>query len=357
MNLNLNNKWHLRFAVSGICNFRCKYCNASGKSKYGLGISLSEIKEILRAVYELGIKKVHYTGGEPFLRTDFLDIVKYANELGFEEQIVTTNGFNLHKVIDDFIKHGLSRVIISLDTLSPEKFKQITGVNYFEDVKKSIASSVEKLPSLTKISCVTMGSNLKEIPDFIRYIEQINSNSANKGQLALKLNQFHPDNEAQLNKDGQDFWVKEFVSDENILKELKKIGDLKEINRSEVSGDNPSYRYYYVGEQKTIVGVLAMMSWNFPCGRCHKLRLQPSGYIITCKNYDKSPSLIGKTFDEKKQIISDWIEYREHKIDKINPKRIHYYENLGEERWGNFGKPKVVSFFKNLIEEKNEEKK
>ncbi|MCK4730123.1 MAG: radical SAM protein [Candidatus Aenigmarchaeota archaeon] len=342
----INDKWHLRFAITGRCNFRCKYCNMHGKTSYIEDMPLHEVKEILQGAYANGIRRVHFTGGEPFIRKDFLKILAIAKDVGFNDEIVTTNGFMLHKVLDRCIENGLTRAIISLDSMSDERNTNITGVNFFKETKKSIEAATEKLSSTTKVSCVTMKSMLKELPEFIQYIQEINKRE-NAGKLILKLNQFHPDNEAQLHKEGQDYWVKEYVSDKEIFSALGKFGELKRI--SNMVGDNPSYQYYTVGNTGVIVGVLCMMSWNFPCGKCFKLRAQPSGKIMVCKNYQKSPGLIGKTLKEKTRIISDWMNYRELKIDKEMPNRIHYNSQLGEERWGKVDNPKSKNFFINYL--------
>lgn len=198
-----------------------------------------------------------------------------------------------------------------------------------------------------------MKSTLKELPDIIDYVRRINIKG--QGQVILKLNQFHPDNEAQLYKDGQIFFKDEFVEESEILAALSKIGKLKKLKIGDVSGNNPSYRYYLVENIGVIVGILAMMSWNFPCGRCYKLRVQPSGYVMTCKNYKKSPSLRGLAYEEKKKIIYNWMYNREFIIDKEKPNRVHYYEQLGEERWGKVGSPKKKDFFYDLLKkDKNE---
>jgi len=124
-------KWHLRMAITSNCNFRCIYCNPYGiKSILDL-LSKEEVAEILQAAYNCGITRVHWTGGEPTIRKDFTELVKIAKKIGFSKQIITTNGYRLHKILDELIENGLTRVIISLDTLHPERNKFITGRSFF----------------------------------------------------------------------------------------------------------------------------------------------------------------------------------------------------------------------------------
>ena len=342
--------WHLRFAITGKCNFRCQYCNIHGKTQFLQDLAFKEVKEILEAVKLNGIDRVHFTGGEPFLRNDMLDIMATAKKIGFSEQVVTTNGFNLYKIIDQAIEHGLTRAIISLDTMSQKRNLEITQRDKFEDTIKSIKAATQKLETTTKISCVTMKSTLKEIPKFIEFIKKANSNPNNKGELALKLNQFHPDNEAQLYSKGQKYWADEYVDEKDIIATLGKIGKLQAVESNETEGDNPSYQYYEIGNTGVKVGILAMMSWGFPCGKCHKLRIQPSGYVKVCKNYKKSPVLAGLSLEQKTKIISEWKHYRDNILDIAKPNRIHYDSQLGEERWGKVGKPKEAKFFFDLIQ-------
>jgi GTP 3',8-cyclase len=341
--------WHLRFAITGNCNFRCKYCNPKGKTHYKSDMPFEEVKEILQATYNNGVDRVHYTGGEPFLRPDFIKILELAKEIGFKEQVVTTNGFNLYRIINDAKKADLTRAIISMDTVNPEKFKEITGTNFFENTVKSVIKSAEILESPTKISCVTMKDTLEEMDSIIEFASEINNYKKNKGKVIIKFNQFHPDNVSQLEKSGQEFFSKKYVTDKEMINELKKIGDLTPIK--DVDGDNPSYRYYKIHGKNVIVGILAMMSWNFPCGRCRKLRVQPSGKVMVCKNYPKSPSLLGKSLGEKEQIIKDYIHYRDVILDKEKPNRIHYYDQLGEERWGAVGKGMSKEKFYEMVKE------
>lgn len=343
--------WHLRFAITGKCNFRCKYCNTQGKTEFLQDMPFEEVKQILQATYANGVKRVHFTGGEPFIRKDILEILKTAKDIGYKEQIVTTNGHNLYKIIDQAIANGLTRAIISLDTLNPKRNLEITQRECFSDTIKSIEVATAKLSSTTKISCVTMKSTLKEIPQFIEFIKKINQKPGNKGMLSLKLNQFHPDNAAQLYEEGQKFWANEYVGEKEILESLEKIGKLAPVKENDIEGDNPSYKYYGVGDTGVIVGVLAMMSWGFPCGKCHKLRVQPSGYVKVCKNYKKSPPLVGLSLGKKGEIIREWMDYRGNVLDKEKPNRIHYDPQLGEERWGQVGKPKDSNFFLSLLKQ------
>jgi len=342
-------KWHLRMAITANCNFRCIYCNPYGIKSIPDLLSKEEVAEILQAAYNCGITRVHWTGGEPTIRKDFTELVKIAKKIGFSKQIITTNGYRLHKILDELIENGLTRVIISLDTLHPERNKFITGRSFFYETLKSIEECVKKLSSPTKISVVTMKSTLIELKDFVKYAQDLNRREDYRGELIIKLNQFFPSNPAQLTLEGQKFWKEEFVSYEEILSTLEKIGHLKPINRKKIEGDNPSYRYFLIEGTGVKVGILALFSWEYPCGRCHKLRIQPDGSPSICLNLPKNPTLVGKSLKEKEEYLYQLIKFRE-ELDQLMPKRRHYRPQLGEMRFGNLGREIPMEYFYKILD-------
>ena len=345
MEANNREKWHLRMAITANCNFRCKYCNPYGVKSILDTLSKKEVTEILQSAYNCGIRRVHWTGGEPTLRKDFPELVRIAKEIGFHKQIITTNGYKLYKILDELINNGLTRVIISIDTLDPERNKFITDRDFLFNTLKSIEEGIKKLASSTKISVVTMKSTLNELKDFVNYAQDLNNREGYAGELIIKLNQFFPSNPAQLFPEGQEFWRREFVSYDEILHTLEKIGPLRPIPRREIEGDNPSYRYFLIEGTGVKVGILALFSWRYPCGRCYKLRIQPDGSPSICLNLPKNPTLIGKSLKNMEEYLRMLIRYREEELDGTLPNRKHYRPQLGEMRFGNLGKAVSMEYF------------
>lgn len=181
------NKWHLRFAVTSNCNFNCKYCNTNNNLVPEL--SDNEIKEILKAVHNIGIVKLHWTGGEPLVKKDLYKYVKYAKSLGYIEQAITTNGYLLEEQATKIIDAGISRVNISLDTMNKEKFKEITGRDGLEKVLKGIYKILEKSACQIKINMVVMKDNIEEVNDFISFANEINNKYKSK-RIIVRLLQF-----------------------------------------------------------------------------------------------------------------------------------------------------------------------
>jgi cyclic pyranopterin phosphate synthase len=311
--------------------------------EYHEELDTAEVLQIIQAAYNCGIRRIHWTGGEPTLRKDFTVLVRGAKDIGYSQQIITTNGFKFFRIIDECIDNGLTRVIISLDTLSEERNKILTGRNFFRQTLRSIEVSVMKLSTLTKINVATMRSTLPEIKAFVEYVQDVNRKGY-PGRLALKLIEFCPNNPAQLLPDGQELFRKEWVSEEEIIKTLKAISSLKLLPQGTVEGDNPSCRYYSVGDTKVIVGVLAMPSWNYPCGRCHKLRIIPFGRASVCLSVEDTPLLKGRSLEKQTDILKGLMSFRD-RLDKVMPSRKHYRAQLGEMRFGKTEKPVCSSFF------------
>ncbi|ONI87336.1 hypothetical protein ALI22I_23220 [Saccharothrix sp. ALI-22-I] len=343
-------KWNLRFGLTSRCNIRCRYCLPAGPQGVITQPSLEEAVQVLQAGYDVGIRRVHYTGGEPTVRRDFLDIVRAAKEIGFTQQIVTTNGYRLHRIIDEAVDAGLTRAIISIDTLDEQKNLFITRANFLNDTLRSIERSVELLPTMTKLSCVTMRSTLDELPAFVAFAQDLNSRGG-PGQLAIKLNQFFPSNPAQLSDDGEQFWKDQFVDEETILAALAKAGELKPVPRESIEGDNPSYNYYEIGDTGVKVAVLAMFSWNYPCGGCMKLRISPQGLATICISQKNPPKLWGTTLDEKRALFAQMTGYRESpQFEEDFPNRRHYREQLGELRFDKVvGPQKPIVHFQSIL--------
>lgn len=344
------NKWHLRFAVTANCNFNCKYCNTNNNLVPEL--QDKEIKEILTAAYNIGILKLHWTGGEPLVKKDLYKYIQYATDLGYIEQSITTNGFLLEEQAEKIVKAGISRVNISLDTLNKEKFEKITGRNGLERVLKGIYKILEISNCQIKINMVVMKDNLEEVNDFIDFAKNINT-KYNKDRIIIRFLQFFPCNPNQLNEEGQNYWKDEYITEQEIINEIKKNGNIITEKCQKVVGDNPTVRYYEINDSLTI-GILAMFSWKYPCGGCFKLRITPYGYGSCCLNDEKMYKIIGKSLEEKKAILEQIIERRNTTIENRKDRK-HYRSKLGEVRFGEKGKQVELNKFYNIIKQKEKD--
>lgn len=336
--------WHLRFGITSNCNFRCKYCNSH--NSLSKDMSDKDIKEILEAAIKNGVKRIHWTGGEPLFKNTICEFMKYAKELGYEEQSMTTNGFFLEKKAEELKESGISRINVSLDTMDSEKFKNIVGIDALDKVLNGIDKMLEITDCLIKINMVVMKDNIREVKEFINYAIEKNKKYG-KERIIVRFLQFFPCNPNQLEKDGQNFWLDEYITEVNILNELEDFGEVKEISRKEISGDNPSMRYYRINDVIT-VGILAMFSWKYPCGSCHKLRITPQGNASVCLNDKDVVKLTDTSLEEKTELIKNLLDKRENIISK-NTERKHFRNNLGEFRFGKVGKEANIEDFYEML--------
>ncbi|AGK62223.1 cyclic pyranopterin monophosphate synthase subunit MoaA [Archaeoglobus sulfaticallidus PM70-1] len=166
---------NLRISVTDACNLNCFYCHKEGYCVKGSSpdvLSVEDIAEITKAFYELGIKKVKITGGEPLLRKDILDIISVMPD--FEEISMTTNGTLLDKYAYELKDAGLNRVNISLDSLNPETYKKITG-GELERVLSGLESAVNAGLTPVKLNMVVMKEvNEDEIDDMLEFTSKYN---------------------------------------------------------------------------------------------------------------------------------------------------------------------------------------
>jgi cyclic pyranopterin phosphate synthase len=132
---------NLRISLTPKCNLSCMYCHREGEKNPTGPISAAEIAEILRVAAGFGIRSVKFTGGEPTLRTDLIDIVRSV-PAGMESSI-TTNGTLLAGLAADLKQAGLRRVNVSLDSLDPATYKKITGTDRLSDVLDGIDAALE----------------------------------------------------------------------------------------------------------------------------------------------------------------------------------------------------------------------
>ena len=179
---------YLRISVTDRCNLRCTYCMPETGIQlinHSDIISFEEIVDIVRISVNLGIDKIRLTGGEPLVRKGIVDLVRMIAEIpGIKDFGLTTNGITLKKHALALKEAGLHRVNVSLDTLNPERYHQITRLGHIEDVLEGIFEAKKVGLTPVKINCVIKKSSQEpdalEVAEFcknnnfqVRYIHQM----------------------------------------------------------------------------------------------------------------------------------------------------------------------------------------
>lgn len=159
----------LRISITNRCNLNCIYCHHEGETRdINSEITIETIKNIVKASKTFGVNKVKFSGGEPLMRDDFEDIIKSLPEL--KDISATTNGILLESRAQSLAESGLDRINISLPSLSPEKYREVTGGD-INKVLRGIDAAVECLAPVKLNMVLLRGINDAEINkmmDFVR---------------------------------------------------------------------------------------------------------------------------------------------------------------------------------------------
>jgi len=289
---------YLRISVTDRCNLRCVYCmpeeGISLMSHYDI-LSYEEIITLVKASAELGIDRVRLTGGEPLVRTGLTDLIKMIRDIDTIKDIsLTTNGVLLAKYAADLKEAGLDRVNVSLDTLKPERFRQITRCGNLGETLEGIQAAIEAGLTPVKINMVVMsGVNDDEIIDFakktvtdgwnVRYIEYMPV--ADDETKPIKL-----------------------FSVNDMKQRIETLGKLEPWKME--TGNGPAKYYKLPGSNGTI-GFITPVTEHF-CYECNRLRLTADGKLRLCLlNEDeidlREPLRSGASVEELKKIIEDAI--------------------------------------------------
>jgi cyclic pyranopterin phosphate synthase len=281
---------NLRISVTDKCNLRCFYCHKEGQfSNTGVEMTPEEIKEIALVFRELGVKKVKITGGEPLLRRDIVEIISLMPS--FEEISMTTNGILLEKYAQELKESGLSRVNISLDTLSPETYRKLTGGN-IEEVVKGLDSAVNAGLTPVKLNMVVMnGINHNEVEEMIEFISKYNSNGI---KVILQ--------------------VIELLKLPELEKYYYDIGSIEEIISAQANGfrvRSMHHRKQYFLNSSAVEFVRPIDNTEF-CYNCNRIRITTDGKIKPCLLRDDNlVDIKGLKGDELKKKIFEAIGLRE----------------------------------------------
>lgn len=127
----------IRISLTSRCNLHCFYCHNEGQMATKHEMTADEIEILLKVASKLDIKSVKFTGGEPLLRNDIVDIVARASKY-MEDVSITTNGTLLAPIAKKLKAAGLNRINISLDTVDRKKYEEITGEDMLDEVLNGI---------------------------------------------------------------------------------------------------------------------------------------------------------------------------------------------------------------------------
>ena len=289
---------YLRVSVTDRCDLRCVYCMAEDMHFLTKAevLTLEELERLCAAFIRLGVVKLRITGGEPLVRRDVLHLFErlgshlgLKGQGGLEELTLTTNGTQLAKHAEALASFGVRRVNVSLDTLDPRRFTEITRWGRLDRVLDGIRAA--KAAGLhVKVNTVALrGVNEDEIPTLLDWCIAEGHD--------LCLIETMPMGEIDANR------VDQYLPLSLVRAKLRTRFDLAE---SAHRTGGPA-RYYDVAGTETRLGFITPMTHNF-CEGCNRVRLTCTGTLYMCLGQDDSADLrrvlrAGATDDELEQAI------------------------------------------------------
>lgn len=276
---------YMRISVTELCNLRCRYCMPEDgivKRAHDEMMTAEETIDAVKAAVSLGIKKIRITGGEPLVKRGIVKLCDAISAIeGVEELCITTNGTLLPKFGKELREAGVSRVNISLDTLDPDKYREITRVGELSEALTGIDAAFEAGFDNIKINNVLMGGfNDDEIEDFVKLTVD--------RPIEVRFIELMPIG------GGMDFDRSGFISCQQVL---SKVPELEPLEHSE--GVAVLYR---LPGAKGRVGLIRPISCEF-CGDCNKIRLTSDGMLKPCLHSDAELCIKGLHLDEMTEVM------------------------------------------------------
>jgi cyclic pyranopterin phosphate synthase len=259
---------NLRISVTDRCNLRCTYCMAEDVTfmERSQLLTFEEITRFVEIAVPLGIDKIRLTGGEPLMRRDLSRLVRMLCAIpGLRDVGITTNGILLADHAQELFGAGLRRINISLDTLSPERFRQITRRDGLDKVIEGILAAKRAGFQPIKINAVSIrGITEYEVVALGRF--------AREHGLEMRFIEYMPI--------GADKWEREKVYfAHEILEQLERdIAPLVPVEDYDPRAPAMEFRYTDGGGR---VGIIASISRPF-CLSCNRVRLTSDGKLRNC---------------------------------------------------------------------------
>ncbi len=277
---------YLRVSVTDRCNLRCVYCMPE-EGVQPLAhqdiLSYEEIARVVRVAVDIGFAHIRLTGGEPLVRQGIVDLVaELAGIPGLDDLSMTTNGVLLSRYAGPLARAGLRRVNISLDSLRPERFRQLTRWGRLEDVLDGRRAALDAGLRPVKINTVVVGGvNDDEVVDLarltlqpdwhVRFIEVMPLGAA-----------AHP------HEEGGSGW-----SDHGVIPAAEIRAHIEAalgaLTPAQGEGAGPA-RYYRLPGAAGTIGFISPVTEHF-CPFCNRLRLTSDGRLLPCLLSDQAIDL------------------------------------------------------------------
>ena len=269
---------YMRISITDRCNLRCRYCMPDGAKWIPMSeiLTYEEITRICREAVQIGITRFKITGGEPLVRRGCEDLIRMICQIpGTEEVTMTTNGVLLGEKLEALLAAGLDAVNISLDTLIPEKYQEITGFDELERVRRSICRAVESGIRVKINTVLQKGVNDEEWKSLAELTK--------KQKLDVRFIELMPIGHGKK---------EEGISGEWVLENLKKTYGIEGELQPAMGhfGNGPAVYYQLPGFQGKI-GFISAIHGKF-CNSCNRIRMTSTGKLKSCLCYEDTISIL-----------------------------------------------------------------
>ena len=270
---------YLRVSVTDRCDFRCVYCMAEDMTFLPKAeiLSLEELDRLCSAFVAEGVRKLRLTGGEPLVRRNVMSLVRslsrHLDSGALDELTLTTNGSQLSRYAGELAAAGVRRVNVSIDTLDPAKFAEITRWGRLGQVMEGLAAA--KAAGLSvKINAVALkGVNEDE---FDRLIEWCGGEG-----FDLTLIEVMP-----MGDIGGENRLDQYLPLSLVRARLARRWTLEDID---YRSGGPA-RYVQVAETGRKLGFITPLTHNF-CESCNRVRLTCTGTLYMCLGQEDAADL------------------------------------------------------------------
>jgi GTP 3',8-cyclase len=299
----------VRISVTDRCNFRCQYCMpAEGLPWLAREeiLTYEEIARIVELLASMGVADVRLTGGEPLVRKELWRLIEMLSPLEDVHDIsLTTNGYLLRRQVSDLVRAGLRRINVSLDSLAPDRFFQLTRRDSLAEVLDGLAAAQEH-PELRPIKVNVVALRDFTEAEVVRFAE-----FARSEPYEVRFIEFMP-------LDADQKWDRDRVlPNEEIRALIDAAYPLEPIGRTKHS----TARRWRFADGQGEIGFISPVSEPF-CGDCNRIRITAEGMLRTClfsmnETDLRAPLRAGASDDELAQIIRDavWRKELKHHIN------------------------------------------
>jgi cyclic pyranopterin phosphate synthase len=299
----------VRISVTDRCNFRCQYCMPAEGLPWLQRDALLSYEEITRLVGVLGAMGVHdvrLTGGEPLVRRELWRLIEMLSELeDVHDLSLTTNGYLLARQVDDLAAAGLRRVNVSLDSLSADRFFQLTRRDSLGQVLEGLEAA-QRHPRLRPIKVNVVALRDFTEDEVLRFAEFARTNP-----YEVRFIEFMP-------LDADHAWTRDKVLPNAEIRDLiDAVHPLEPVGR-ERHGTARRYRF---ADGQGEIGFISPVSEPF-CGDCNRIRITAEGMLRTClfslnETDLREPLRAGASDAELEEIVRDavWRKELKHHIN------------------------------------------